>query len=175
MIVSLAGAMGQGKSEAISFLKENGYSVEPLNRIATCNSMMEFCNAQDELLKGRETVMDRVEKSELLIVESSPIDMLVYSVMVHGMNHDYSEWLKDFYNRAVALQEKVDHTFFLPTDSSRCTSKTLDAFDILSNHYHRISNSQVTYLYFEHSPEEDEITRCESILDTIEKTIGVQE
>lgn len=142
MIVNICGATGQGKSEVISYLKEEGYQVETL--LPTENrpkNLKEFCNSQEDLLMYRDRLIHGFldeESSDILIIESSFIEMFVYSLLAIGINFDYKTWLNSYYEMCYKAQRKVNLVINLPLNSRESSSLpyfTARSFNILSKYY----------------------------------------
>lgn len=142
MIVNLCGAAGQGKSQVLSHLKEEGYQVESLLPEPHCpKTIDEFCKQQNNLLMYREKLIEEHNKSgnsELLFIESSFIDMFVYSLLVVGISFDHKDWIDRYYQMCMESQRSVGLCINLPLNSIEDTSLpyfTANSFNVLVKHY----------------------------------------
>lgn len=142
MIINICGASGQGKSQVLSHLKEEGYQVESLfSESMRPKSVREFCSRQNDLLVYRDTLIAEYKKSNKntpLIIESSFIDMFVYSLLIVGISSDYKEWIDQYYDLCIQAQRNVDVLINLPLNSSEDTSLpffTANSFNVLTKHY----------------------------------------
>lgn len=146
MIISIDGPMGQGKSETLSSLQEESYSVCFLPKSREI-SMKHFCQQQDILLSDRINYLSEFSNTGAqVIIESSFVDMFVYSLIMIGFKYEYSDWLDDFYDKcALAQQKYIDHVIMLPVsegDHLSMAVNTAEAFYLISSAIHEdISNS----------------------------------
>jgi predicted ATPase len=142
MIINICGANGQGKSQVLSHLKEEGYQVETLlsENISPQNTQ-EFCENQNQLFLYREKLIEDHQNSDVkvpLIIESSFIDMFVYSLFVVGINFDHKQWIDQYYKKCIDLQRNVNLAINLPLNSVEDTSLpyfTANSFNVLVKHY----------------------------------------
>jgi len=96
MIYSFSGPPGQGKSEAISFFQEEGFLTIPTKRADYMTSISEFQSIQEETLENKFFTISEFPDDMSLIVESSFVDMFIYSMLILGVHYDHSTWLKGF-------------------------------------------------------------------------------
>ena len=116
MIISIDGATGQGKSEVLSALQEEGYTVCYLPKM---DGVTEFKAHQERLLAERiEKINAANERGEDLIVESSFSDIIIYTLFTVGLDYNHVEWIDDFCDRCNAATVMVDHTLLLPPSTS---------------------------------------------------------
>lgn len=143
MIYSFSGPPGQGKSEAISFFKEEGFLTIPTERADYTTSIAEFQAIQEKTLEDKFTTLSDFPDDMSLIVESSFIDMFIYSTMILGIHYDHSTWLKSFYDKCIRYQEIIDVTVLFPYisgENQAMNEFAAESFHILAEHYLRLNN-----------------------------------
>lgn len=150
MIVTIAGAPGQGKGELLASLQEESYKVNILPRTIRSSSE-NFCDYQDRLLKDRiELVEQNLVTPETIFFEASFIDMFVYSLFTIGLNHEFSEWMDKFYNRCVNAQEAlIDFSVLVPVRDNDDLGLSMQAsyiFNLIVRELHERSNFAIVDL-----------------------------
>lgn len=140
MIYSIAGVQGQGKSEAISFFQEESFLVIPMKKTSDSSSIENFKLAQEQLVYDKLDAINNAPSGVDIIMESSFIDVFVYSLMLMGVHYDHSIWLDKLYERCCTAQQAIELTIMFPfTDTTNISMNkhAAESFQILSMHYHK--------------------------------------
>jgi broad-specificity NMP kinase len=182
MIINICGAWGQGKSQVLAYLKEQGFQVELLlPELTKPRNMQEFCNFQNDLLIYRDRLIKEHKDSNtnnILIIESSFIDMLIYSLLVVGITFDHNEWIDHYYELCMENQKKVDLAINLPVkhlENFALPRFAVESYDILLKHYqNKIDSCKVHDIHLEYkNPEEYTEQVCEEVHKIIQDTYEI--
>lgn len=132
MIITLAGAPGNGKNGIISSLKEHGYNV--VSKVGADGTI----SGQFELMAHYKREMDRCNvNKDVAIFESSFIDIIVYTALWIGYFDDIAEDITTLTKRCIELQEKyIDLNFNLYADTSDTTYHS-EQWNAIANLYYR--------------------------------------
>jgi len=143
MIYSFSGPPGQGKSEAISFFQEEGFLTIPTKRADCTTSIVQFQKIQEEILDDKFAIISERSNDLPLIIESSFVDMFIYSMLILGVHYDHSTWLNSFYNKCIHYQKIIDLTILFPyiqRENQGMNEFSAESFYILAEHYLNLNN-----------------------------------
>jgi predicted ATPase len=126
MLISIAGSQGSGKTTVLKKLKEKGFKI--IER-KTSRSILEdwgvslnqVNNDRDLTIRFQNEIVDRklqdeyfaTQSSDIYITERTYADLFTYALVSIGKDNDFSDWLKDYYEKCIAVQQSYTMVYYL--------------------------------------------------------------
>lgn len=126
MLVAISGSQGSGKSTILKALTERGYKCTSRKTsrsiLSDWNVTLQDINSDFELtLKFQDEIVKRKFQDEkqaamsqdIWFTERTYADLFTYALVTLGKDNRYSDYLREYYNTCMRLQQTYDLVYYL--------------------------------------------------------------
>ncbi len=128
MLISISGSQSSGKSTCLKMISDMGFPV--VQRKTSRSILQEWGISLDEVnrnqelaIKFQEEIITRKFNDELAFAEQYPdtlvftertyADLFAYTMASLGAQNEYSNWINEYFDRCLQLQQSYSHVFYL--------------------------------------------------------------